>query len=106
MILLKRMMCASVLFRHWPTFGGQILKVDASGGGGGSSAWKSVRPPILCFGTIPVIYKMVSKQSSVEKDMKFVDGGRCSKFLCWWRLNFVPQLDLSVPMAWTWRLFS
>ena len=24
----------------------------------------------------------------------------------WWRLNFVPQLDLSVPMAWTWRLFS
>ena len=38
--------------------------------------------------------------------MKFVDGGRCSKMLCWWRLNFVPQLDMSVPMVWIWRLFS
>ena len=37
--------------------------------------------------------------------MKFVDGGRFRKFLCWWRLNIVPQLDLSVPIVWIWRLF-
>ena len=49
---------------------------------------------------------VVTKQSIVEKDLKFVEGGRCSNFLCWWRLIFVPQLDLSVPMAWIWRLFS
>ena len=49
---------------------------------------------------------MVSKQSIVEWDMKFVDGGRYGKILCWWRLIFVPQLGLSVPMVWIWRLFS
>ena len=38
--------------------------------------------------------------------MKVVGEVRCSNFLCWWRLNFVPQLDLSVPMVWIWRLFS
>ena len=69
------------------------------GVGGGSSAWKSTQPPFFCFGTILGIYLMISKQSIVENDMKLVDGGRCSIFLCWWRLNFVPQLDMSVPMA-------
>jgi len=49
---------------------------------------------------------MVAKQSIAKKDANFVDARRCGKILRWWRLNFVPQLDLSVPMAWTWRLFS
>ena len=38
--------------------------------------------------------------------MEFVDGGWCSKILGLWGLNFPPQLDLSVPMVWIWRLFS
>ena len=38
--------------------------------------------------------------------MTFVDGGRNSRFLCWWRLNFASRLDSSVSMVWIWRLFS
>ena len=44
---------------------------------------------------------VVLKQSIVEKDINFVDGRRCGKILCWWRLVSFPQLKMSVVDRWT-----
>ena len=49
-----------------------------------------------------------NKAIIVEKDTNVVDARRCStcNILRWWRLDFAPQLDLSVPSTSMWRLFS
>ena len=66
---------------------------------GGSLTSLSTQPLILCFGIILWVYGKVSKQSTVEKQLWFVDYGLCGQNFCWWRSNLAPQLEVSVAIV-------